>query len=105
MKPLLFDDFELGGREVVLRPLTLADAPALAEAAAESRESYSLTSVPDGLEERSRDAIARLGCQFDGLRRAHIPSADGKVRTSAYFSVLAAEWPRVRRDLLSLMTR
>jgi RimJ/RimL family protein N-acetyltransferase len=48
---------------------------------------------------RSRRAIERLGASFDGLRRADMPGADGTVRTSAYYSILAAEWPAVRDGL------
>lgn len=208
MQPLLFDDFELLGHNVLLRPLALADAAELAAASGEARDHYGFTAVPEGLDgahayieralrqraagerfafaivwrgrvvgttsyyeyqpwswpdgsplqrrtapdtleightwlaasaqrtgcntaakfllfqhafehwhvhalrlqtdernQRSRTAIARLGCKFEGLRRAHKPGADGTVRTSAYFSVVAAEWPAVREHLLALLTR
>ena len=48
---------------------------------------------------RSRAAIERLGARFDGVRRAHFPAADGTVRDSATYSILAAEWPAVRDRL------
>jgi RimJ/RimL family protein N-acetyltransferase len=48
---------------------------------------------------RSRAAIARIGGQLDGIMRADRPGADDTVRTSARFSILAAEWPAVKARL------
>jgi RimJ/RimL family protein N-acetyltransferase len=199
---------ELRGVEVVLRPLQRTDAAALADAAAESRDSYRFNPVPDGLSEahayidralsrkavglrypfaiqwrgrvvgtssysdfqpwewpdgcglqrrdtpdavevgytwlaasaqgtscnteakfllfrhafdewkvhrvclrtderngRSRRAIERLGCVFEGVRRAHMPGVDCTIRNSAFYSVTAAEWPAVRARLLVLLDR
>jgi RimJ/RimL family protein N-acetyltransferase len=190
-----FADFTLEGEDVVLRPLVPGDAEALAAAAAQSRETYRWTWVPDGLAEthemiakaleqrragtrvplvtvfrgavagwtsfyriefwewpaghpnagrstpdaveiggtwlsqaaqrtrcnseakllmlrhafdvwnvhrvhfetderntRSRNAIARLGASFEGIRRADRPGRDGTVRHSARYSILASEW-------------
>ena len=42
---------------------------------------------------RSRAAIERLGCSLDGVIRADRPGADGTVRDSAVYSMLADEWP------------
>jgi RimJ/RimL family protein N-acetyltransferase len=53
----------------------------------------------DARNERSRAAIARIGCSLDGVLRADRPAADGSVRDSAVFSMLAAEWPDARRRL------
>lgn len=194
----------LRGAEVALRPLAREDAAALAAAAAESRENYGLSPVPDGLaeaeayieyalkqkaageryafavewqgkvagttsyydfqpwrwpkrsplqrrdapdaveigytwyaasaqrtrcnteakllllqhafetwgvhrvslrtderNERSRRAIERLGCKLDGILRAHMPGADGTIRNSAYYSMLANEWPEARSRLMN----
>ena len=44
----------LRGDTVTLRPLSVADAAALAAAAAESRESYQFTRVPNGIAEAGR---------------------------------------------------
>jgi RimJ/RimL family protein N-acetyltransferase len=57
----------------------------------------------DERNERSRRAIERLGCKFEGIRRAHMPGTDCKVRNTAYYSVIAAEWPDVRARLRQLM--
>ena len=55
----------------------------------------------DGLNTRSQAAIRKLGAQYDGTLRHHRLRADGSVRDSAYFSILAAEWPDVRAGLES----
>jgi RimJ/RimL family protein N-acetyltransferase len=59
----------------------------------------------DERNQRSRRAIERLGCAFDGIRRAHVPGADGTVRNSAFFSIIAAEWPSVRERIEALLQR
>jgi N-acetyltransferase len=48
---------------------------------------------------RSRRAIERLGARLDGVRRADMPGQDGSVRSSAYYSIVRAEWPAVRAKL------
>ncbi len=49
----------------------------------------------------SRAALERLGAQFEGVRRAHKVGADGAIRSSALYSILAKEWPNVREILES----
>ena len=198
----------LAGATVTLRPLTISDAAALAAAAAESREHYVYTRVPDGVAEaesyiaaalrecddgrrmpfvtlwrdrvvgstsyldlqqwrwpagsplqrtdrpdaveigatwlsrsaqrtrcnteakllmlrhafdvwevyrvalktdernlRSRQAIERLGARLDGVRRADMPGQDGSVRSSAYYSIVRAEWPAVSARLEAALAR
>jgi N-acetyltransferase len=58
-----------------------------------------VTLKTDARNERSRTAIERLGARSEGVRRAHTTAADGTVRDSAYYSILAAEWPAVRDRL------
>jgi RimJ/RimL family protein N-acetyltransferase len=53
----------------------------------------------DARNTRSCRAVERLGAQYDGTLRHHRLRADGAVRDSAYFSLLAAEWPHVRAGL------
>lgn len=57
----------------------------------------------DARNERSRNAITRLGGRFEGILRSHLPAADGVVRNTALFSVVAAEWPDVRLRLESAL--
>lgn len=47
----------------------------------------------------SRRAIERLGAQLDGVLRAHQRLADGSLRDTAVYSIVAAEWPAVRNHL------
>ncbi len=48
---------------------------------------------------RSQAAIARLGAKRDGVLRAHMRHRDGSLRDTVVFSILAAEWPALRRGL------
>ena len=48
---------------------------------------------------QSRESIARLGAKQDGILRAHTRTADGSLRDTVVFSILAAEWPQVRNGL------
>jgi RimJ/RimL family protein N-acetyltransferase len=54
---------------------------------------------------RSRRAIERRGASLEGLRRADMPGQDGTVRTSAYYSIMRAEWSDVRRRLEVALAR
>jgi N-acetyltransferase len=53
----------------------------------------------DARNERSRDALLRIGARFEGVLRAHRLSADAKPRDSARYSIIASEWPQVRAHL------
>jgi RimJ/RimL family protein N-acetyltransferase len=59
----------------------------------------------DARNQRSRDAIARLGARFEGVLRSHRPSAEDGLRDTAMFSVVEAEWPAVRARLEGLLAR
>ena len=59
----------------------------------------------DARNQRSRDAMTRIGARYEGVLRAHRLGADGKPRDSARFSVTAAEWPAVRQHLEALTAR
>jgi RimJ/RimL family protein N-acetyltransferase len=47
----------------------------------------------------SRAAILRIGATEEGALRHHIVCADGYLRDTVYFSILAAEWPAVKAAL------
>jgi N-acetyltransferase len=49
--------------------------------------------------ERSRNALLRIGAHFEGVLRAHRLSSDLKPRDSARYSIIASEWPQVRAHL------
>jgi len=59
----------------------------------------------DARNARSRAAITRIGCTLDGILRSDRPAADGTVRDSAVFSMLADEWPAARRRLEERLER
>ncbi len=57
--------------------------------------------------ERSRAAILRVGATFEGVLRSHRGSyvpGEG-ARDSAMYSVIAAEWPAVKANLLARLER
>jgi N-acetyltransferase len=56
--------------------------------------------VTDAVNHRSQSAIARLGAVREGVLRAHMMAQGERVRDTVVFSILAAEWPRVRDGLL-----
>ncbi len=56
----------------------------------------------DERNERSRNALARIGAKFEGILRAYRVATDVTPRNSARFSILASEWPEVKRQLVSL---
>jgi N-acetyltransferase len=53
----------------------------------------------DNFNFRSQRAIEALGAKKDGVIRHHAPRRDGSVRDTVMYSVLAAEWPAVRKHL------
>ena len=59
----------------------------------------------DARNANSRRAIERLGAMFEGVRRADMPGQDGSVRNSAYYSIVRAEWPDVRKNLDEALAR
>ena len=50
---------------------------------------------------KSREAIARLGAKQDGILRQHQIMKDGSIRDTVVYSIIAAEWPTVKCNLLS----
>jgi N-acetyltransferase len=53
----------------------------------------------DNFNFRSQKAIEGIGAKRDGILRHHAARKDGTVRDSVMFSILATEWPDVRRHL------
>jgi RimJ/RimL family protein N-acetyltransferase len=48
---------------------------------------------------RSQRAISRLGAECEGVLRRHMRRADGTVRDTVVFSIIAETWPEVREGL------
>jgi N-acetyltransferase len=55
--------------------------------------------------QRSQNAIRRIGGTFEGVLRSHRLAVDQSPRDSARFSITAAEWPAVRQHLADLTAR
>jgi RimJ/RimL family protein N-acetyltransferase len=48
---------------------------------------------------QSRRAIERLGAKLDGVLRSHMVMANGTIRDTAVYSIIASEWPAVKANL------
>ena len=59
----------------------------------------------DNFNFRSQRAIEALGAKKDGVIRHHVPRRDGTIRDTVMYSVLAHEWPDVKRHLLFRLSR
>ena len=57
----------------------------------------------DALNQKSRNAILRIGAKEEGTLRRHVVTWTGRVRDSVYFSVLDYEWPGVKAQLEAKM--
>jgi N-acetyltransferase len=57
------------------------------------------------LNTKSRVAILRIGAKQEGTLRSHMINGDGSLRDTVYFSVIAPEWPEVKRRLEAMMER
>lgn len=53
----------------------------------------------DALNQKSRNAILRIGAKEEGTLRRHLVTWTGRVRDSVYFSILDGEWPEVKAAL------
>ncbi|MGA9542164.1 MAG: GNAT family protein [Candidatus Sulfotelmatobacter sp.] len=53
----------------------------------------------DALNQKSRNAILRIGAKEEGTLRRHVLTWTGRVRDSVYFSILDSEWPSVKTTL------
>lgn len=59
----------------------------------------------DARNERSREALLGIGATFEGIFRNHMVLPDGRMRDSAWYSVIDAEWPAVRAALEASLAR
>jgi N-acetyltransferase len=57
----------------------------------------------DSLNQRSRQAILRLGAKEEGTLRNHMVTWNKRQRDSVYFSILDTEWPTVKERLEKIM--
>ena len=59
----------------------------------------------DALNQKSRNAIARIGAKEEGTLRQQLITWTGRVRDTVYFSILEGEWPQVRTRLEERLQR
>ena len=57
------------------------------------------------LNHQSRRAIERLGAKLDGVLRNHMRMADGSLRDTCAYSIIAREWPAIRANLIWRMEK
>lgn len=58
----------------------------------------------DALNQKSRNAILRIGAKEEGTLRRHLVTSTGRVRDTVYFSVLDSEWVDVKTRLEARMS-
>ena len=59
----------------------------------------------DSRNERSQRAIERIGAKREGVLRNHMILPDGVYRDSVYYSIIENEWPGVKKQLETMLTR
>jgi N-acetyltransferase len=68
----------------------------------ETWEVQSVCFHTDARNERSRQALSRIGARYEGILRSHRLAADDQPRDSARFAITAADWPAVKAHLEEL---
>jgi N-acetyltransferase len=58
----------------------------------------------DALNQKSRNAILRIGAKEEGTLRKHLITWTGRIRDSVYFSILDTEWPKVKASLEAMLS-
>jgi N-acetyltransferase len=59
----------------------------------------------DALNQKSCDAILRIGAKEEGTLRRHLVTSTGRVRDTVYFSILDDEWRDVKLKLEGMQQR
>jgi len=59
----------------------------------------------DALNQKSRNAILRIGAKEEGTLRQHVITWTGRRRDSVYFSIIESEWPQVKAALEAKLTQ
>jgi N-acetyltransferase len=57
----------------------------------------------DALNQKSRNAILRIGAKEEGTLRKHLITWTGRVRDTVYFSILDTEWPEAKARLEAML--
>jgi RimJ/RimL family protein N-acetyltransferase len=59
----------------------------------------------DGRNEKSRNAMLRIGAQFEGIARKQMVTFDGSNRDNAWFAIIDDDWPSVKERLEAMLDR
>ena len=59
----------------------------------------------DQRNERSQQAIERIGAKKEGVLRNHMILPDGRYRNSVYYSIIDSEWADVKKNLEAKLVR
>jgi len=65
---------------------------------------YRVEFKTDLLNEKSRNALRRIGAQEEGILRKHQITQSGRVRDTVYYSIIDTEWPEVKKRLEEKLT-
>ena len=61
--------------------------------------------ITDLLNEKSRNAIRRIGAREEGILRSHMIMRDGRLRDSIVHSIIRPEWSGVEHELIRRVAR
>jgi RimJ/RimL family protein N-acetyltransferase len=59
----------------------------------------------EAINQRSHEAILRIGAVHEGNLRSFRIRGDGQIRDVAFYSIIAPEWPAVKARLIRLLDR
>jgi RimJ/RimL family protein N-acetyltransferase len=59
----------------------------------------------DSNNERSRNAMLRIGATEEGTLRNHMITESGRLRDSVYFSIIDSEWAAIKKDLIAKLAK
>ncbi len=59
----------------------------------------------DVLNQASREAMRKIGATEEGILRQHLRTGTGRMRDSVYYSILAHEWPEIKRTRFAAFSR
>lgn len=59
----------------------------------------------DALNLASREAMRKIGATEEGILRQHLRTGTGRMRDSVYYSILASEWPELKRTRFAVFSR
>jgi RimJ/RimL family protein N-acetyltransferase len=87
------------GREYQRSPVNTECKLLLLSHAFETLKTIRVEFKTDALNEKSRNALGRIGAVQEGIFRKHLVVASGRIRDTVYFSILDTEWPQRKRAL------